>query len=130
MARTNVFHLFLGYVALILFGSIWLSLKYLSDLADCQENSKKEQSSFPHESDIVHNDPWNVNDHHVTYGHRELYEKKRRGIVKPNTEPPLQRQKGKYVRSFKQLNSLHHERSLFKRSNLIYKWPKSLAVKF
>ena len=77
--------LFFGYISLMLFGTIWLCTKYLSDLADC-----KRDVSFipeiPHQVDKATIDPWNVNDHPIPYVH-SYSSKKKRGEPEPLETP-------------------------------------------
>ena len=64
----------------MLFGTIWLCTKYLSDLAECKDGLSF-NSEFPHQSDKATIDPWNVNDHPVSYSNGYVSQKKRRGQV-------------------------------------------------
>ena len=75
-----ILQLFLGYISLMLFGTIWLCTKYLSDLADCK-GSVGFNSEFPHQNGKAVIDPWNVNDHPVSYANSYVSQKKRRGPV-------------------------------------------------
>ena len=86
MPTKFVFHLFLGYVAFMLFGTIWLCTKYLADLADCNKDVNHD-SEFPHQKENLMVDPWNVNDHPVSYANNYPAQKKKRGAM--NTDLAL-----------------------------------------
>jgi len=85
MPTKYMLQLFFGYISLMLFGTIWLCTKYLSDLADC-----KRDVSFipeiPHQVDKATIDPWNVNDHPIPYVH-SYSSKKKRGEPEPLETP-------------------------------------------
>ena len=61
----------------MLFGTIWLCTKYLSDLADCKKDTGF-IPEIPHQIDKATIDPWNVNDHPILYVHSYSSKKKRR----------------------------------------------------
>ncbi len=100
MVKKFVIQIFLAYVAIVLFLTILLSLKFLSDLSDCSDRKDKDitASVYPHDTGRENYDPWNVNDHPVSYNHDNLREKKKRDLAKPIIIPPQKSTETKNVK--------------------------------
>lgn len=94
-----ILRLFLGYVSLMLFGTIWLCTKYLSDIADCKRDVSF-SSEFPHQNGKAVIDPWNVNDHPVSYANSFVSQKKRRGPVMSELPIAVSLAAGKKIKFF------------------------------
>lgn len=62
---------------MILFGTVLLCTKYLADLADLNGNVNQD-SKFPHNRDTIAIDPWNVNDHPVSFSNDHAVIKRKR----------------------------------------------------
>ncbi|XP_065071639.1 beta-1,4-galactosyltransferase 7-like [Rhopilema esculentum] len=86
MNPNKIFRIFLGYVSFVIFGGVLLSFKLLADFSNC-EQSTPNQAIHPHEIGRVHIDPWNVNDHPVSYAHGQAYNKEKRDAVRFQPQP-------------------------------------------
>ena len=105
MNPNKIFRIFVGYLSFVIFGGVLLSFKLLADFSNC-EQSTPNQAIHPHETGRVHIDPWNVNDHPVSYAHGQTYNKEKRDVVKFQPQPLIIPYEGLYLFLFKCVHSI------------------------
>lgn len=88
MSHKFVLRLFLLYVSGVLFVTILLCVKFLADLSECAD-SKESRSQFPHLPQREQHDPWNVNEHFVSFHHQAVYRKERSNLVPVLKHQPI-----------------------------------------